>query len=83
MSGDTYLLSQKVGREENFRNGCLHRDGHHYVVTHVTDIDEWKKRNCPESGKASDLEGAHIIPYTYARVEHSPYPYFNYHSDVK
>lgn len=46
------------------------------------DIDDWKKCNFPGNVMASDLEGAHIIPYAYARIEHSPYPYFNYHSDV-
>ncbi|RHZ67507.1 HNH endonuclease signature motif containing protein [Aspergillus thermomutatus] len=29
------------------------------------DADRWKERGCLENVKASDLEGAHIIPYAY------------------
>jgi hypothetical protein len=60
-----HMDDESQSREEKFRNDCLQRDGRQCAVSGVMDIDEWKKRNCPEDVIASDLEGAHIIPYAY------------------
>ncbi|KAJ5722685.1 hypothetical protein N7488_000720 [Penicillium malachiteum] len=60
-------LDEPKMREKRFREGLFIRDQYRCVVTGCLDKEEWRKLGKPsEVDYFGPVEGAHIIPFSYA-----------------
>ncbi|KAF7713480.1 Uncharacterized protein PECH_001257 [Penicillium ucsense] len=59
-------LDESQTRDDMFKVSCLRRDGYRCIFSGFMQIAHWLQLNEPDNIKATHVEVAHIIPFSYA-----------------